>query len=102
MSAALAQVIGRKGKVDEVLISIHLARRHDQRTRSFVNWVASDCMVRLPVGPGHPLDTAAGVGRSLQEFHEVASLMDVNFTGGWHDRIGGLGSYSYRYVSSML
>jgi hypothetical protein len=102
MSAVYAQTIGRRGGVDEVIISTPMARRHDVRTRNFVNYVASDCFFRLPIHSRGLNENAAAIGRTLEDFNQVATIMDVNYAGEWHERIARAGSYGGRFNSSML
>jgi hypothetical protein len=102
MSAAYAQTIGRRGGVDEVIISTPMARRHDVRTRNLVNYVASDCFFRLPVKSRGLNENAAAIGRTLEDFNQVATIMNVNYAGEWHERIARAGSYGGRFNCSML
>lgn len=100
--AALGQVLARRSGMEEAVVAAFVARRHDARTRNYANWVATECLMKIP-GDASALEVAAlGVGRSLEAFHRSAPMHDVHWGGPWRQRIVDYGSYSSNFFAGML
>lgn len=102
MTAALGQAIGKAGQVDETIFIMHSTKRHDARLRNFVNWAASDCLVRVPAHRGSLPEVARSLGTARQAFLGYAPIEFIHYEGALHDEIVRKGSYSDRFQSTML
>lgn len=97
--AALAQTIGARGGVDDVILQAPCSLRHDGRLQNYVNFVASDVPVRARLSKSKKIEMlAAELGESVNQAIPFAPFMDFNYGGSLHDDIVSKGSYTSLFV----
>lgn len=100
--AAFAQTIGAQGGVDDVIVQVPCALRHDRRLANYVNFVASDVPVRARLSAFDTLEgLAVSIGKGVDEAMEFAPFMDANYFGALHDEVVARGSYTSLFVAGM-
>jgi acyl transferase domain-containing protein/NADPH:quinone reductase-like Zn-dependent oxidoreductase/NADP-dependent 3-hydroxy acid dehydrogenase YdfG/aryl carrier-like protein len=97
--AAFAQTIGARGGVDDMILQIPSALRHDRRLENYVNFVASDVPVRVRLSRFDTLEElAVSLGEAVDEATQFAPFMDSNYFGEIHDEVVAKGSYTSLFV----
>jgi hypothetical protein len=97
--AAFARTIGARGGVDDLVLQIPAALRHDRRLENYVNFVASDVPVRVRLSRFETLEAlAVSLGEGVDEAIQFAPFMDSNYFGGVHDDVVAKGSYTSLFV----
>lgn len=97
--AAFAQMIAARGGVDDMILQIPAALRHDRRLENYVNFVASDMPVRVRPSGSETLEAlAAALGEQIDEATQFAPFMDSNYFGEIHDDVVAKGSYTALFV----
>ncbi|RWL88757.1 MAG: SDR family NAD(P)-dependent oxidoreductase [Mesorhizobium sp.] len=97
--AAFAQMIAARGGVDDMILQVPSALRHDRRLENYVNFVASDLPVRARPLAFETLEAlAAAIGDQIVEATQFAPFMDSNYLGELHDEVVGKGSYTALFV----
>jgi hypothetical protein len=99
VAAAFAQMIGARGGVDEIVLQLPAALRHDRRMENYVNFVASDVPVRVSLSRQDTLESLAlSISQGIAESLPFAPFMDSNYFGAVHDEVVAKGSYTCLYV----
>ncbi|WP_287202571.1 condensation domain-containing protein [Mesorhizobium sp.] len=97
--AAFAHTIGVRGGVDDMVLQIPAALRHDRRLENYVNFVASDVPVRVRLSRYETLEAlAVSIGEGIDEAIQFAPFMDSNYFGDVHDDVVAKGSYTSLFV----
>jgi len=97
--AAFARTIGARGKVDDLILQVPCALRHDRRLENYVNFVASDVPVRVQLSRFGSLEAlAVALGEGVNKALEFAPFMDTNYGGALHDEVVSRGSYTSLFV----
>lgn len=97
--AAFAQTIAARGGVDDMILQIPSALRHDRRLENYVNFVASDMPVRVRPSRFKTLEAlAVSLAEGIDEATEFAPFMDANYFGEIHDDVVAKGSYTSLFV----
>lgn len=98
--AAFAQTIGARGGVDDLIMQVPNALRHDRRLENYVNFVASDVPVRVRLSQSNTLEAlAVAIGQGIEQAMEFAPFMDSNYYGEIHDDVVERGSYTTLFVA---
>ena len=99
--AAFAQTIGGRGGVDDLVLQIPTARRHDRRLENYVNFVASDVPVRVRLSRFETIEAlAVSLKEGIDEAIQFAPFIDANYFGDLHDDVVAKGSYTSLFVAS--
>lgn len=99
--AAAAQVLARKGGVDEIMMSVPIAMRTDRRMANFVGFAADLALVRAAVRTTPSTDQLAAEMRTqLDRSLEHMSFLGM-LGGTLGDEIIAGGSYMARYNAGM-
>jgi len=97
--AAFAQTIAARGGVDDMILQVPAALRHDRRLENYVNFVASDIPVRVSPSRFQTLEAlAVSLGERLDEAMQFAPFMDANYFGDLHDEVVAKGSYTSLFL----
>ena len=100
--AAAGQVLAAQGGAEDAIVDVFVARRYDSRMRNYANWVATECMMKIPARAPSLEAVALGVTEVLKQFHRSASFHDVHWAGPWAQRVAEQGSYSRNFFAGML
>ncbi|MBZ9674330.1 type I polyketide synthase [Mesorhizobium sp. ES1-1] len=97
--AAFAQMVAARGGVDDMILQVPSALRHDRRLENYVNFVASDLPVRVRPPAFKTLEAlAAAIRDQVDEATQFAPFMDANYFGELHDEVVAKGSYTALFV----
>jgi hypothetical protein len=98
--AAFARTIGSRGGVEDMVILVPSALRHDRRLENYVNFIASELPVRVRLSPFETIEAlAVSIGEGIDEAIQFAPFMDSNYFGSIHDEVVAKGSYTSLYIA---
>ncbi|MDQ0394911.1 SDR family NAD(P)-dependent oxidoreductase [Labrys monachus] len=98
--AAFAQTVGARGGVDDMILQVPAALRHDRRLENYVNFVASDVPVRAYLARFDTIEAlAVSLGEGVDEAIQFGPFMDSNFVGAFHDDVVAKGSYTALFLA---